>query len=100
MKIASRPIRLAMMRNSVLMLPSVTARMSAPAWLANTPPCRTILDAMSGAMTVPSELNACDSVRRKCEPSGRPSSAASGLAATWSCVMPAAMTNSATSTSA
>ena len=50
--------------------------------------------------TVPSELNACENVSRKCERSGGPSAAASGFATTCRIVMPLAMMNSATSTSA
>ncbi len=50
-------------------------------------------------MTVPRELNACEKVSRKCERSGEPSAATSGLAATCSTVIPEAMINSATSTS-
>ena len=56
-------------------------------------------DTSCGASHVPSELNACENVRRKCERSGGPSAAASGFATTCRIVMPLAMTNSATSTS-
>ena len=49
---------------------------------------------------VPNELKVCENVSRKCERSGGPSAAASGLATTCRMVMPLAMTNSATSTSA
>ena len=46
-------------------------------------------------MVVPSELNACVSVRRDEAVSGLPSAATNGFAATWSSVIPDASTKSA-----
>ncbi len=44
-------------------------------------------------MKAPMELKAWLRLRRKCEPSGLPMAEISGLAATWSRVMPEAATN-------
>ena len=65
----------------------------------------TAVDRMSsdpncGAMVVPSELKAWDSVRRAEAVSGLPSTATNGLAATCRSVMPDASTNSASRNSA
>ncbi len=75
-----------------------SAAVTAPVCTVKIPPASSTMEARYGAMAVPSELNAWESVRRKCERSGGPSAAASGLAATCRIVMPLAMMNSATNT--
>ena len=65
---------------------------------AKMPPASSSEETRYGAIAVPRELKACTRVRRKCERAGGPSAAASGFAATCRMVMPAAITNNATST--
>jgi hypothetical protein len=104
MKTASNTMAPAMIRNAMSMLRSDSARCSgvtaSPLCAAKMPPASSSPDTRIGASQVPNELNACENVRRKCERSGGPSAAASGLATTCRIVMPLAITNSPTSTSA
>ena len=62
---------------------------------SDTPAARISAEPNSGPIMVPNELKACASVSRLCARAGSPRPATSGLAATWTRVMPPASTNSA-----
>ncbi len=104
MKTNSRIINPAIRRKDVSTLRRDASLISAVSTAAppepeNNPPRNINADPRYGPMTVPKELKACEKVSLKCDRSGGPSAATSGLAATCRTVIPEAMTKSATSTS-